>query len=260
VDSLPEGSKPCASCKQVKPFSNFSIRRDRNDGLDYYCKSCVSVKNKAWREVNRPVKEVDRAVCTSCQRSYERTSEFFLVSKHGDGLKRTCRECDNKYQCAHYEKNRERCIAQRAVLYKRENPETRKARRQDAYYANVEHCRALSREARRRADPEKERARARRNRAANPETARLHARVRKARKRAGGGTVNSTDIKKRFQIQKGRCWWCGTDLKKSGYHVDHVIALANGGSNDPSNIVCACKTCNLQKGTKSPLDFAGRLF
>ena len=34
-------------------------------------------------------------------------------------------------------------------------------------------------------------------------------------------------------------------------HVDHVVAVANGGSNVDENLVTACSNCNHGKGTKS---------
>jgi 5-methylcytosine-specific restriction protein A len=34
-------------------------------------------------------------------------------------------------------------------------------------------------------------------------------------------------------------------------HVDHIVALANGGTDHPTNLVAACQHCNLSKGTKT---------
>jgi 5-methylcytosine-specific restriction endonuclease McrA len=49
---------------------------------------------------------------------------------------------------------------------------------------------------------------------------------------------------------------------KAGFHVDHKIALANGGTNDRSNIELLCPPCNLRKHAKDPIVWArenGRL-
>lgn len=47
------------------------------------------------------------------------------------------------------------------------------------------------------------------------------------------------------------CRYCG---KTSGtgvtLHVDHKVAVANGGTNLPDNLVTACSDCNFGKGTK----------
>ena len=43
------------------------------------------------------------------------------------------------------------------------------------------------------------------------------------------------------------------------YHVDHVVPLMRGGSNDPDNICLACKPCNLAKGILTGTEFLALL-
>lgn len=43
------------------------------------------------------------------------------------------------------------------------------------------------------------------------------------------------------------CTQCGKELAGSDATVDHVIAKANGGSDDPSNLVSLCRYHNGQK-------------
>lgn len=61
---------------------------------------------------------------------------------------------------------------------------------------------------------------------------------------------------------KGRCWYCGRRLvlpkddpdqlvRESWFVPDHVVPLALGGGNDPSNLVPACWACNASKGQKT---------
>lgn len=46
-----------------------------------------------------------------------------------------------------------------------------------------------------------------------------------------------------------RCAYCGaTD---GTFHFDHLFPVAHGGTNQPSNLVVACQSCNLAKGSKT---------
>lgn len=48
----------------------------------------------------------------------------------------------------------------------------------------------------------------------------------------------------------GRCWYCGVPLNPfCNFHVDHVIPLSRGGSNEIENLAPACEPCNLYKGS-----------
>ncbi len=168
--------------------------------------------------------------CRKCD-AYKLLDEFYKNKNCKDGLFDQCRFClkerKQKYRAANKEKVR---IAAKAYRI-----------------ANRERLDAQNK-AYRKAHPERERA---------------YERVKRARKMGAEGKHTAVDVAKQFTAQKGKCWWCGCKLKKSGkqkYHADHVIALARGGSNGPENIVCSCPTCNMQKNSKTPLEFAGRLF
>lgn len=55
----------------------------------------------------------------------------------------------------------------------------------------------------------------------------------------------------------GFCHYCETNLYRhagpSEFHVDHVIPFIEGGSDELSNLVPACRTCNLKKGSNDSL-------
>jgi transposase len=52
-----------------------------------------------------------------------------------------------------------------------------------------------------------------------------------------------------LQRDNFRCCACGRSPKEHGVvlHVDHVIAVANGGGNDPANLQTLCADCNQGK-------------
>lgn len=53
-----------------------------------------------------------------------------------------------------------------------------------------------------------------------------------------------------------RCVYCGRKGRRVLLTIDHVFPVALGGTNDPGNLVTACRTCNLTKGAR-PLNDAG---
>ena len=96
---------------------------------------------------------------------------------------------------------------------------------------------------------------------ANPERKAAAGRSRRARKRNAEGHHVVADVIAIFEKQRGLCAYCGERLLRSGpskYHVDHIVPLALGGSNWPSNLQCLCKTCNLSKGAKDPIEWANQ--
>jgi hypothetical protein len=55
-----------------------------------------------------------------------------------------------------------------------------------------------------------------------------------------------------FYRDRGRCVNCGTDLTGvmvtgEEVHYDHLLPLAKGGTNDPTNFQILCRDCNLRK-------------
>lgn len=89
----------------------------------------------------------------------------------------------------------------------------------------------------------------------SPEERSMRDKVHTARKREkktnAGGSFTKTDLAKALAGQKLLCWWCGVGIK-GGYHADHRIPLARGGTNGPENIVLSCPPCNLKKGKRMP--------
>jgi DNA-binding XRE family transcriptional regulator len=49
----------------------------------------------------------------------------------------------------------------------------------------------------------------------------------------------------------GLCHYCGKELHPvADFTVDHVLARISGGTDDPDNLVAACRSCNARKATK----------
>lgn len=57
----------------------------------------------------------------------------------------------------------------------------------------------------------------------------------------------------RFEVFKRdgfTCQYCGAHPPGVLLHVDHIVAVAEGGGNDMDNLVTACQPCNIGKGAK----------
>lgn len=48
-----------------------------------------------------------------------------------------------------------------------------------------------------------------------------------------------------------RCAYCGTTEELT---TDHVMPKSRGGTNDPDNLVLACRDCNMKKGARTPAE------
>lgn len=58
----------------------------------------------------------------------------------------------------------------------------------------------------------------------------------------------------RFEVFKRdgfACQYCGATSPDVILHVDHINPVAEGGDNDPMNLITSCEPCNLGKGAKT---------
>jgi 5-methylcytosine-specific restriction endonuclease McrA len=61
-----------------------------------------------------------------------------------------------------------------------------------------------------------------------------------------------------WQKTSGHCTYCDVQLNpfdrnaRNGYHIDHVVPRAGGGSNDIDNLTPACARCNWGKHARTP--------
>jgi hypothetical protein len=48
------------------------------------------------------------------------------------------------------------------------------------------------------------------------------------------------------------CAYCDCELSYGDIHIDHIVPLSKGGTNDIENLALSCKPCNLRKGARTP--------
>lgn len=217
--------KKCARCELTKPSSDFHKRSGRRSGLQSACIACKRLERLA-----RPQDKVR-------SKAYYLENRDFILEQSAEWLaaNQDRKKATNK---AWYESNSERLAVERA-----EGADERRV--YDAlYYAENKDRRAEKNKAWRIANIE-----------------RVYARnaARRALKRGAGGTHSAADIDHLLKVQNFRCAhsWCRVSLKP-GFHRDHVIPLALGGTNDRQNIQLLCIPCNLKKNAQHPIDFARR--
>lgn len=91
--------------------------------------------------------------------------------------------------------------------------------------------------------------------------ANVNANNRRAKKLNAEGSFTVKEIYHLYNLQKGKCANCKSNLKKK-FHRDHINPLVLGGTNDIFNIQLLCRHCNSVKHCKDPFVFAnenGRL-
>ena len=229
-------TKKCPKCNQAHPLTEeFWYRRSDAPNATWRtpCKKCIRARDKVARDLD-PDKQRDR------HRRYAAT--------HKDQL--------NANQRRWRRDNPEKAAAQDR-RYREANPERRRDTAQRSYYKNWQENRTRIDEWARR-NPEQKRRLRRESQQRNAEAMRARSDRRRARKRNATGSYTKNDIIRQYQSQKGRCWWCSTAVG-SKYHVDHLIPLSRGGSNEPRNLVISCETCNRSKSNKLPHEWNGRL-
>jgi 5-methylcytosine-specific restriction endonuclease McrA len=159
------------------------------------------------------------------------------------------------YRRAHYEENRERIKAQNRAWYQA-NRERRRQQIKDYASTHVADTKARSDEWYRKNRARKY-AKYRAWVSANPEAFRALWQRRYAREKLALGKFTAADIGRLFEQQRGGCFYCGVSIGIE-FEVDHYLPLSRGGTNEPSNIVLACRPCNRAKGSKHPDEFARR--
>mgnify|MGYP000927201726 CR=1 FL=1 len=59
---------------------------------------------------------------------------------------------------------------------------------------------------------------------------------------------------------RGHCFCCGNELHHSVFEAGHIVAHADGGSDDVSNLVVICSLCNRSMGKTNMREFVKRYY
>lgn len=292
---LPQNDLPykrCPRCKQIYPATpEFFARHSSNkDGLQTECKTC---KNKRYHdkkdEINAKRKiyrDTHKEQISEQHKRYADTHKEHLQAYHAkyyEEHKEEWREWGKEYYQEHREQkieyqrqynrthkeqiskrskeyrvaNRQRISEQRKHHHK-EHREQELARRRQYYATHRSRILSLYNSGYRRT----ERCRVARR-------ASWHR--REARKKMIPGNYTQQQVQDQLKRQKYKCYYAACGHAKFGkvngqyvYHVEHIVPVSRTDEqprNDIDNIVLACPSCNLKKGTKRPHEWVdgGRL-
>ena len=225
---------------------------------------CPALTTIAWSAIMAKPKllvligGVEHIACTKCQSVKPRTPEHFYPRGDSD-FRRQCKTCE-RVRMVSQETNASEVRNQRkrsARMIRGEEIRTREVERRAAQRDKVNEQSRHYYERKAEQSPGHQRKRVAAWRSGNPERAaqlnRLSSRLRRARERGAPGSHTQDDIDRLLSAQKRKCWWCAKPLR--GYHVDHRIPLARGGSNGADNLVISCPRCNQRKHAKMPWEF-----
>jgi len=72
-----------------------------------------------------------------------------------------------------------------------------------------------------------------------------------------GQIISNTLNPLHVQMEYGsdECVYCEKDLAPEDVHIDHPFTYRRGGTNDVTNILACCQTCNSKKGSKPLYEF-----
>lgn len=217
-------------------------------------------------------------VCSKCGGAFLPNYKFFQKGTNRERMKAPCKFClhkqTNEYAAKNREKAREysreyyqknaRKVIERSAQYRAQDPERWRAyfaqygaehKEQVAEYgkrwyeANREHHLQTNKRSK-DANREHYRELCRKNYREHKDRYYDRQRRKRAARRLIPGSHTFEDVLRQFDRQGGRCYWCSELIDEDVYHVDHVIPLSRGGSDDPDNLVCACPHCNLSKGDR----------
>lgn len=263
----PAAGKTCRKCGVHYPDAAAGFYRCRRQGYEARCRACCAADARRRRvpaeeiAARRAAREAERARIIAdrqangkeCRRCGARKpAECFAVSaRMFDGLNTWCTPCTT---AARLERLARPGELERIAAKARETGKTCTGcgehypdpasgfaySKREGFLAKCRACRAAAWKA---LSPEQRREQ------------RYNARaLRRARLKNAPGSHTLDDVRRQYQAQGGRCYWCTADLGDD-FHADHLVPLARGGSDYPENIVCACPSCNLSKNAKTPDEY-----
>lgn len=251
----------------------------------------MAIRNYPHRRRNAARREEDipypvEKCCAKCSVT-KPAADFPKAKAENDGLKRWCKACWKASRQAWYLRNAEREIA-KAAEYQKAHPDKKKLYAKNTYYKNHESRRARANaayQAKRDAILEESRARYAEDRSfrekrltgcrayyqanaegrceyqknykkSNPIKIDIWMNNRRMRVKNAPGTCTPEQWAAILEEFNRCCAYCLRHESVAGkMSIDHMTPLTRGGTNDPENLVPACRPCNSSKNDKTVLEY-----
>lgn len=224
-------NKTCPRCKRELPIDAFCKNRSRKDGLAAYCRECNSVY---FKELNKSEKH-KLVVAKWREENADRIREQNRIRMRAYSKTENGRKYQREYQKSEKYK---------AWLknYRKEDAQHEKHRLNNAKPEAVAQRKAHQ------STPEfKEKRRAYRQSEKGKQAIATAAHNRRAIERGLPKSLTTKQWRLMLSMYDGRCAYCGST---DGIQQDHVVPVCRGGGTTFSNVVPACKTCNMSKKDK----------
>jgi 5-methylcytosine-specific restriction endonuclease McrA len=204
--------------------------------------------------------------CNKCGVEYPATPDHFYFRKDGT-FRKVCKKChiakvsetSGKWRANNHDKvlgyykkhhaTHKREMHEKYLRYKPRHRELMKKWAEE----HPEKCREYSRTYYYR-HPERVKTQWANWYANNRDYERVRQENKRARRMNATGSFTEDDVRFIYAYQGGRCFYC-LDPVGDDFHRDHFIPLARGGTNDWTNIVVSCPSCNFSKRDKLPHEF-----
>lgn len=211
-------------------------------------------------------------ICSDCGQEYPLTKEYFRYQKDKSGKYYFQHRCINCRRMKEREYYKEIDGAAKMSEWRKEHPDKYKAAKRRYAERHPDKVKAMKQRERKKnaegyrqrglkwrlADPERAKDRAnqnyRRMKARHPGYIRQTNESRLYRMINAGGPIDKELALELYNEQEGRCAYCGISVYHSidrDVHVEHILPISRGGTNDRDNLVITCGHCNWSKGNKT---------
>ncbi len=263
--------KHCKHCGITKPLEDFWNECGAKDGKQSRCKSCKNRLQRQRRAEKNPV-----YTCNNCGVKYRgrlgwSSSDVCSPECSKGRLKQQNQHCRDMARLRKQEEEARKAIARKARAAAKAEKERLNQIALDAGFCLCKQCGCLPLESftpsgiKNNICAECNRQQAAEHHRKNPDRLWARKQRRRREKASDNGTSKQIPAAQRTKVLEAAnwiCYYCGIkttkpirDENNKGYtpteaHIDHIIPIKRGGTNETSNLCCSCGGCNLSKGAK----------